>query len=125
MKSIFTTPGTAWGSSQYLFLLMPIAVYLTRDWDQGYATTLLLALTLLYVWRFLILPFRAGLKEINNEKAPAVVADTDSDSLLGLLILTPLVVAAACGWLDGLLVAITLFFAWRSLILPFKRGSKE
>jgi hypothetical protein len=65
MKALFKSTGTGWGSFFYLVLLMPIASFATESWRPAHYG-LMAMLALFYVWRFLIQPFRAGLRDEVN-----------------------------------------------------------
>ena len=113
------------GSATYLFVLTPLVVFVTRSWDEEHAHIILLSLALFYAWKFLILSFRAGLRE-SLVASRALASPEDAwDQVLGWFILAPWAAQVLMGRSSGLLVALALFLVWQRLILPFRAGLAE
>ena len=67
MKAFLKSAGTGWGSFFYLIIFIPIARSATERW-QLIHYTVLSVLVVFYVWKFLVQPFRAGLRdEVSHE----------------------------------------------------------
>ena len=66
MKSILTRAGTSTGSFFCFLALLAIGGYVVNRWPSPYSYTVIVALSVWFVWKFVVQPFRAGLKKENG-----------------------------------------------------------
>jgi len=67
MKSILTRAGTGTGSFFCFLALLGIGAYVADHWASPYSYILIGALSVWFLWKFAVQPFRAGLKKENGD----------------------------------------------------------
>jgi hypothetical protein len=82
MRAFLASAGTGRGSFFYLILLMPLASYSTEQWRPVHHSVMAVLVSF-YVWRFLIQPFRAGLR---GEEKQACTFGTIPVALFSILL---------------------------------------
>ncbi len=68
MKRFLAKAGTGTGSFFCFLAILGLWSYVSTQWRSPYGYTVLAALIFFYIWRFVVQPFRAGLRKDNDNE---------------------------------------------------------